>query len=81
MLAQVHQTDERALVRRELAAAVTLASEDTKYSISGGELNIRKTGKTSWADSRFKEKYVADDDQTRRFLRSFLHVLDTDGIE
>lgn len=56
-------------------------SEYRKYSISGGKLYIRKTGKTSWADSRFKENAVADDDQTKRFLRKYLNTLNTDGIE
>ncbi len=55
--------------------------ENRKYSISGGKLYIRTMGKTSWADSRFEENDVADDDQTRRFLRKFLNVLNTDGIE
>jgi hypothetical protein len=54
---------------------------DTKYQIVDGELHIRETGKTSWADSRFDKEYVADEEQTRRFLRENLSALDTDGLE
>lgn len=56
-------------------------TEDRQYEISGGELRIRSRGKTSWADSRFDNEYVADDDQTRRFLSEHLHALNTDGLE
>jgi hypothetical protein len=41
----------------------------------------RETRKTSWADSRFDNEYVADDDQTRRFLREHLYELNTAGLE
>ena len=34
-----------------------------------------------WADSRFDDQFVADEEQTRRFLRNNLHALNTDGIE
>ncbi|MGY0059074.1 hypothetical protein ACWY4P_21380 [Streptomyces sp. LZ34] len=55
--------------------------EDRKYTISNGELHIRSKGKTSWADSRFDEECVANEDQTRRFLRKYLGALNTDGLE
>lgn len=56
-------------------------SESRRYTITGGSLHVRSTGKTSWADSRYEEEFVADDDQTRRFLREHLYELNTTGIE
>jgi outer membrane scaffolding protein for murein synthesis (MipA/OmpV family) len=56
-------------------------TETRRYRISDGELHIRSTGKTSWADSHFDEDSVADDDQTRRFLRNFLGLLETGESE
>ena len=56
-------------------------SEDRKYSISGGELRIRSTSKSSWADSRSTDEWMADENETRRFLSRELHRLDTDGVE
>ena len=56
-------------------------SEDRTYEIRGGELHIRAVGKTSWADSRYEDESIADDEQTRRFLRDNLYALNTDGIE
>lgn len=55
--------------------------EHRTYEIRGGELHIHAEGKTSWADSRFDEKSVADDEQTRRCLRENLYALNTDGLE
>ncbi|MFJ9079468.1 hypothetical protein ACIRO3_30160 [Streptomyces sp. NPDC102278] len=56
-------------------------TEDIKYTITGGELHMRRTGKSSWADSRFDENSIADVEQTRRFLRKYLDSLNTAGIE
>ncbi len=56
-------------------------SEQRDYKISNGELRIRSRGKTSWADSRFDNEHVADEDQTRRFLKKNLDDLNTDGLE
>ena len=56
-------------------------TEDRTYEIQGGELHIRATGKTSRADSRYEEVSVADDEQTKRFLRSNLGALNTDGVD
>ena len=56
-------------------------TEDRRYVILNGELHIRSSGKTSWADSRFSDEYVASEDQTKRFLRKYLSVLNTDGLE
>ncbi|MFJ8073829.1 hypothetical protein ACIQ7Q_07805 [Streptomyces sp. NPDC096176] len=56
-------------------------TEYRHYRITGGQLLIRASGKTSWADSRFDTGYVgATDDQTRRFLREYLAELNTDGL-
>ena len=57
------------------------SSEDRTYEIQDGELHIRAKGNTSWADSRYDQEFVADDEQTRRFLRDNLNALSTDGIE
>ena len=51
------------------------------YMISNGRLYMRSVGKTSWADSHFKDEYVCDLDQTRRFIRNNLYALNTEGIE
>ena len=56
-------------------------SEDRTYEIQEGELHIRARGKTSWADSHHVEESVADDEQTRRFLKNNLHALDADGLD
>lgn len=45
------------------------------YVIKGGKLLIDCASKTSWADSRSNQSYVADIDQTRRFLNKYLHLL------
>ncbi len=56
-------------------------SEDRTYEVKDGEVHIRATGKTSWADSRHDEPSIADDEQTKRFLRNNLDALNTDGID
>lgn len=56
------------------------SSEDRTYEIRSGELHIRAQGKTSWADSRYDQEYVADDEQTRRFLRDYMNALNTEGL-
>lgn len=55
--------------------------EDRHYEIRGGQLHIRASGKTSWADSRYVEEFVADEAQTHRFLRANLRALNTDGLD
>ncbi|MBD7999548.1 hypothetical protein [Oerskovia gallyi] len=57
------------------------SSEERYYEIRGGELHVRSVGKTSWADSRYENEFVADTEQTRRFLRDRLLVLDTTGLD
>ena len=42
--------------------------EQRDYSIKDGKLHIRARGKTSWADSHFDDEWVADEDETHRFL-------------
>ncbi|MGW6021261.1 hypothetical protein [Streptomyces sp. NPDC055099] len=54
--------------------------EYRRYRITGGELRIRSSGKTSWADSRFDNEDLATDEQTHRFLREHLAELNTDGL-
>ncbi|WP_167149024.1 hypothetical protein [Actinomyces sp. ZJ308] len=55
--------------------------EECIYTISDGELHIRRIGKTSWADSRFDDETVADDEQTRRFLYKYKAELDWSDVE
>ena len=57
------------------------SSEDRIYTISGGQLHIRAIGNTSWSDSRYDKEWIADDEETHRFLYNNLGVLNTDGIE
>jgi len=52
-----------------------------QYLIKGGQLLIREVGKTSWADSRFDNTRVADIETTRRIIRKFLDLLNTNGIK
>ncbi|MBB3171433.1 hypothetical protein [Parvibacter caecicola] len=49
--------------------------EQRDYSIEGGELHIRARGKTSWADSRFDDEWVADEEETHHFLYRHLHEI------
>jgi hypothetical protein len=51
------------------------------YLISCGQLHIREIGKTSWADSRYDKEWIADNDETHRFLYNNLGLLNTDGID
>lgn len=55
--------------------------EDRHYKISGGKLHIHSKGKTSWSDSHFDEKQIADENQTRNFLKGFFKLLKSDGNE
>ena len=52
--------------------------ETREYTISGGKLIVKASGKTSWADSRYSDEYVygADDEETKRFLRKYKDELD-----
>ncbi len=49
-------------------------NQDCLYRIEDGVLKVRRTGKTSWADSRFDEDEICDMDQTRRFIRKYILV-------
>lgn len=42
--------------------------EERFYSIKNGKLNIRAIGKSSWADSRYDKTWIADEEETHRFL-------------
>lgn len=46
-----------------------------EYLIKSGQLIIREIGKTSWADSRYDNTWVADKDELLRFLRNNLFIL------
>ena len=56
-------------------------SEDRKYTIKDGELHVQASGNTSWADSRFNNEFIADDEQTHRFLYNYLNQLNKDGVD
>ncbi|KGP73750.1 hypothetical protein [Pontibacillus yanchengensis] len=55
--------------------------EDNHYRISGGNLYIRRIGKTSWSDSKFDEEELADVEQARKFVKKFYDDLNCDGVE
>ena len=55
--------------------------EQRIYKISGGELHIRAVGKTSWADSRYDDEWIASDEETHRFLYDHKWEMNLDGIE
>ncbi|MEV4424028.1 hypothetical protein AB0K23_01365 [Streptomyces sp. NPDC049602] len=55
-------------------------TEYRTYRISGGQLYIRSSGKTSWADSRFDNEYAATPEQTHRFLYEYQGRLNTEGL-
>lgn len=55
--------------------------EQRVYTISGGVLRIRATGKTSWADSRYDDEWIASDEETHRFLYDNKYKMNLDGIE
>lgn len=55
-------------------------SEHRRYEIRGGELHIQSNSNTSWADSRERSEYVADEEQTHRFLYENLGLLNQDGV-
>lgn len=46
-------------------------SQNRTYTITGGKLHIRETGKTSWSDSRYEKEWDADDKETHRFLYNY----------
>jgi hypothetical protein len=54
--------------------------EERIYTISGGHLHIRAIGKTSWADSRYDDEWVASDEEAHRFLYGHQYEMNTDGI-
>jgi hypothetical protein len=58
-------------------------SADRHYEIRSGELHIRIHGKGGWgaANERYGNEYVADEDQTHRFLSKNLSALNTDGLD
>lgn len=57
------------------------ASEGRRYEIRSGQLHVHAMGRTPWADSKYDDEFVADAEQTRRFLRENLYALNTDGLD
>ncbi len=59
------------------------SSEARHHEIRNGELHVRARGKGAWgaANERYENEWVADDDQTHRFLKKHLSELDTDGLD
>ncbi len=55
--------------------------EERIYKVSEGKLHIRASGKTSWADSHYNDEWVANDEETHRFLYRHKDEMNTDGIE
>ncbi len=56
-------------------------TESRVYKIIDGVLHVHSTGKTSWGGSRFSNDFVADNEQTHRFLKDNLRALKKDGLE
>ncbi|MBO4365535.1 MAG: hypothetical protein J5804_04500 [Eggerthellaceae bacterium] len=54
--------------------------ESRFYAISDGQLHVKVKGKGSWGGSHYEREFIADDDQTRRFLRNHLGCLNTQGV-
>lgn len=57
------------------------SSYDRQYTVRGGELHIRESGKTSWADSRYDREWIASDKEVHRFLYENQWQMNTDGID
>ena len=55
--------------------------EERFYTITDGQLHIRSVGKTSWADSRFDEEWIASDEEVHRFMYAHLGELNTSAVE
>ncbi len=56
-------------------------TEYRRYRITGGQLYIRVSGKTSWADSRYDDdERLATDEETHRFLYKYKGELNTAGL-
>lgn len=54
--------------------------EHRTYTIVDGQLQIRSTGKTSWADSGFEHTWIADAEETHRFLYNHQGLLDQSQV-
>ena len=55
--------------------------EERLYTISDGQLHIRAKGKTSWADSRYEDEWIASDEEVHRFLYAHQGEMNTDDVE
>ena len=43
-------------------------SYSREYKVEDGKLHIHESGETSWADSDYEKDWIADEDETHRFL-------------
>lgn len=55
--------------------------EERIYTISNGQLHIRAIGKTSWADSRYENEWIASDEEVHRFLYAHQYEMNTDELD
>ncbi len=55
--------------------------EERIYTISDGQLHIRAIGKTSWADSRYADAWIASDHALHRFLYAHQHEIDPPEVQ
>ncbi len=55
--------------------------EERIYTISGGMLHVRSVGKTSWADSRFDNEWIASDEEAHRFLYKHQSEMNLDELD
>lgn len=56
-------------------------SYEREYKISNGKLQVHETGRTSWADGQYDRKWIADDEETHRFLCTHLWKLNIGSLE
>ena len=55
--------------------------EERVYTVSDGQLHIRASGKSSWADSHYCNSWVANEEETHRFLYQHQDEMNQDGLE
>ena len=60
-----------------MRAAIPEKSASTRFQVA---ICIRAIGKTSWADSRYDDEWVASDEESHRFLYGHQYEMNTDGI-
>lgn len=55
--------------------------ETRTYQIMNGALCVRAKGRTSWADSHYDKEWIADEEETHRFLKQNLSALNKGDLE